>query len=163
MAELGRRSREEATVYLAGGATAVLFGWRDTTIDVDMRVEPDSDAILRLLPSIKEALEINVELASPADFIPELPGWRDRGLFVARHGPLTFYHFDPYSQLLSKVERSHHQDRVDVDAWLRSGLVDRVTAQELFEAIEPQLYRFPAIDPGSFRRSVEAQLGGTAD
>jgi hypothetical protein len=31
---------------------------------------------------------------------------------------------------------------------------------ELFEAIEGQLYRFPAIDPASFRRRVEAALRG---
>ena len=158
MAELGERAAEQASVYLTGGATAVLFGWRDATIDVDLRIEPDSDDVLRLLPSIKEALEINVELASSADFIPELPGWRDRSLFVASHGPLTFYHYDAYSQLLSKIERSHHQDRIDVDAMLRLGIVDPGRARELFDAIEPQLYRYPAINPASFRRAVEARL-----
>lgn len=26
---------------------------------------------------------------------------------------------------------------------------------ELFEAIEPELYRYPAVDPAAFRRGVE--------
>jgi hypothetical protein len=37
-------------------------------------------------------------------------------------------------------------------------LVEPRKATELFEAIEGQLYRFPAIDPASFRRRVEAAL-----
>lgn len=38
--ELGRVGRQPATVYLVGGATAVLEGWRSTTIDIDLRIEP---------------------------------------------------------------------------------------------------------------------------
>ena len=33
---LGQRATEPATVYLTGGATAVLMGWRDATIDIDL-------------------------------------------------------------------------------------------------------------------------------
>ena len=160
MAELGARATKPASVYLTGGATAALFGWREATIDVDIRIEPDSDDVLRLLPSIKDALEINVKLASPADFIPELPGWRDRSLFIAQHGPLTFYNYDPYSQLLSKIERSHQQDRTDVDAMLRLGLVEPGRARELFESIEPLLYRIPPSTPfRSGARSMRVLLG----
>jgi hypothetical protein len=36
MRELGRAARTESHVYLTGGATAVLHGWRATTIDVDL-------------------------------------------------------------------------------------------------------------------------------
>ena len=35
------------------------------------------DALFRALPRLKEELRINVEIASPAHFIPELPGWRE--------------------------------------------------------------------------------------
>ena len=35
MRELGRAVDVDGRVYLTGGATAVLYGWRDTTIDVD--------------------------------------------------------------------------------------------------------------------------------
>jgi hypothetical protein len=34
-------------------------------------------------------------------------------------------------------------------------LVDPGVARARFEVIEPELYRFPAIDPPSFRRAVE--------
>jgi hypothetical protein len=46
-------------------ATAVLLGWRGTTIDVDFVMRPEDDALLRAIPALKEELQINVELASP--------------------------------------------------------------------------------------------------
>lgn len=41
---------------------------------------------------------------------------------------------------------------------LSQKLVDRERLRALFEAIEPQLYRYPAIDAASFRRAVEATI-----
>lgn len=112
MRELGRAARTDGHVYLTGGATAVLEGWRDTTIDMDIKLIPDRDELLREIPRLKEELNLNVELAAPSDFIP-LPEMID------------------------------------------SGLVDPAEARAQFEVIEPQLYRFPAIDPVSFRKAVE--------
>jgi hypothetical protein len=76
MHELGRAVRVEGRVYFTGGATAVLHGWRATTIDVDIKLIPDRDEILREIPRLKEALNLNVELAAPSDFIPCLEGGR---------------------------------------------------------------------------------------
>ncbi len=66
---LGRSARVTARVYLTGGATAVLEGWRSSTIDVDLRLEPEDDALMRSLPELKERLDVNIELVSPPDFI----------------------------------------------------------------------------------------------
>lgn len=156
MRGLGERARVEATVYLTGGATAVLLGWRESTIDVDLRIQPDDDRLLRLLPALKEELQVNLELASPSDFIPALPGWETRSLFVVRHGSVNFYHYDLYAQALSKVERGHDQDRQDVSEMVRRDLIRPELALELFKEIEPELYRYPAIDPPTFRAKVEA-------
>ncbi len=71
--ELGRVSGDPATVYLVGGATAVLQGWRSTTLDIDLLIEPEAEEILRAIPALKERLNLNIELASPLDFLPELP------------------------------------------------------------------------------------------
>jgi hypothetical protein len=76
--QLGRVARGPVRIYLTGGSTAVLEGWRTATIDVDLRFEPEQDELLRELPALKERLGVNIELASPPDFIPELPGWRER-------------------------------------------------------------------------------------
>jgi len=32
-------------IYLVGGATAVLLGWRTSTIDIDLKIIPESDRI----------------------------------------------------------------------------------------------------------------------
>src|ERR1700746_3549281 len=94
---LGNEARAESRVYLTGGASAVLFAWRQSTIDVDLKIEPERDEVLRAIPVLKDRLEVNVELASPGDFIPELPGWRDRSPFIVREGNLFFHHYDFYA------------------------------------------------------------------
>lgn len=162
VAEAARVAAPGTRVYVTGGATAVLEGWRPSTIDVDVRIEPDSDALLREIPRIKEELQINVELASPSDFIPELPDWKARSLEFAREGDVRFLHYDFYAQALSKIERGHTQDLVDAREMVRRGLVEPARLLELFEAIVPALYRYPAIDPEAFRQSVAAFLGDAA-
>jgi hypothetical protein len=155
LAELGRATRVPTTLYLVGGATAVLEGWRKTTIDVDIRLEPESDDILRALPDLKNRLAVNVELASPLDFLPELPGWRDRSPFVGQEGALTVRHFDLYSQALSKLERAFDQDLSDVSAMVERQLVEPAELRRLFDAVEPVLFRFPAVDGAGLRRRVD--------
>jgi hypothetical protein len=156
--ELGRIARSPVRIYLTGGSTAVLEGWRASTIDVDMRLEPEADELLRALPALKERLQINIELASPPDFIPELPDWRERSPLVFREGKVAIHQFDPYSQALSKIERGFEQDLGDVRAMISRGLVEPARLRELYEAIEPELYRYPAIDESVFRRKVDAIL-----
>lgn len=156
---LGASVEDETVVYLTGGATAVLEGWRGTTVDVDVRIEPESDAVLRALARLKDELAINVELASPADFVPLPSGWRERSPFVAREGSVTVRHFDLEAQALAKLERGHDRDLADVRAMLERGLVDPAALRAAFEEIEGELHRFPAIDPPAFRRRVERELG----
>ncbi len=159
MRALGAEADMETRVYFTGGATAVLLEWRRSTIDVDLRIVPDSDRVLRALPRLKEDLRVNIELASPADFIPVPPGWEGRSLFIATEGKVTFSHFDLYAQALAKVERSHAQDLDDVRAMIRMGLIDRRHALEYFQQVEPELYRYPAVDPRSFGKTVEEVFG----
>ena len=160
MRELGGEAERDLRLYFTGGATAVLLGWRSSTLDVDIKVDPESDRIFRALPRVKEKLEINIELAAPDQFIPALPDWEERSAFIAREGRLSFYHYDFYAQALSKIQRGHDQDRGDVRQMLDRGLIDRDELRRRFEEIEPQLYRYPAIDPGAFRKAVERAMGG---
>ena len=154
MKALGSRVRGEGRIYLAGGATAVLHDWRPMTIDIDLKPDPEPAGLFEALVLLKEELDVNVELASPDQFIPALPGWRERGLFIARHGLVRFFHYDPYGQALSKLQRRHDRDLRDVRSFLRSGLIQKNRLWEMFRQIEPQLIRYPAIDPASFRAAV---------
>jgi hypothetical protein len=159
MRALGAEADGETRVYFTGGATAVLLGWRASTIDVDLKIVPDRDRLYRALPVLKEQLEINLELAAPDDFIPVRDGWEDRSPFIRREGRISFHHFDLYAQALAKVERGHSQDLADVSEMLRRTLIDRENAVAYFDAIEPKLYRYPAIDAPSFRRAVVDTFG----
>ena len=159
MEALGKAADHDGRAYFTGGATAVLLGWRDSTIDVDLKFVPEQDAVLRAIPELKERLRINIELASPADFIPVPAGWEERSPFVAQVGRLGYYHFDLYAQALAKVERGHRQDLADVHEMLQRELIVRARARAYFERTEPDLYRYPAIHPPTFRRAVEAAFG----
>jgi hypothetical protein len=157
MRAAGAAAREDGTCYLTGGATAVLLGWRASTLDIDVRFEPEQDAVMRSLQQIKRDLQLNVETASssPAEFIPLPHAREERSPFIATEGRLTFRHFDLYAQALAKIERSHEKDLVDVRAMLDLRYVERETLRALYEEIEPQLYRFPALSPERFRYRVE--------
>jgi hypothetical protein len=159
MRALGEASTESARVYFTGGATAVLFGWRSSTIDVDVKMVPERDALFRAIPRLKDALQINVELAAPSDFIPVRSDWEERSPFIAMEGRTAFHHFDLCAQALAKVERGHTQDVEDVREMLERGLIDRAEALRYFAVIEPDLYRYPAVDPPSFRSAVIVAFG----
>jgi hypothetical protein len=154
MRALAREAVVEGRIYLTGGATAVLQGWRESTLDVDIKIIPEHDRLLRAIPVLKESLHINLEHASPDDFIPVLPGWEDRSRFIAREGKLSFHHYDFYAQALAKIERNHDIDRQDVKAMIESGLVEPAKLLALFTAIEPELYRYPSISPARFAERV---------
>ena len=149
---------EPVTVYLVGGATAVLIGWRTTTRDVDLVFEPERDELLRAIPLLKERLAINVELAAPDHFIPVPPGWQARSPVIMRLGHLTVCHYDLTAQALAKIERGHTRDLADVRAMRVAGLVTVQGIREAFERAAPELYRYPAIDPDTYRAALEAAL-----
>jgi hypothetical protein len=155
MKALGAVVSSPSRIYLVGGATAVLLGWRESTIDLDLKIIPESDEIFRNLPSLKERLQMNIELASPDDFIPELPGWQERSRFIQQEGKLAFFHYDFYAQALAKIERGHGMDHHDVQEMFKHGLVEPERLLELFTDIENQLYRYPALNGPSFRQAVE--------
>lgn len=157
---LGREASEPTTAYLTGGATAVLLGWRESTIDVDLRFAPEADDVLRAVARVKDELRINVKLASPADFIPVPDGTEGRAVYWSTEGKLTVYHYDLHAQALANVERGHDRDLADVAAMIRLGLVEPATALRHLDEIEPHLYRFPAIEPAEFRRRAERAFGG---
>jgi hypothetical protein len=98
-------------------------------------------------------------MASPADFIPVRSGWEDRSPFIAQVGRVAFFHFELAAQALAKIERGHTQDMKDVSALIARGLVSPIELRSYFQAIEGELYRFPAIDPPSFRTAVERVTG----
>lgn len=162
MVALGQSVTGPGSIFFTGGVTALLHGWRETTIDIDLKALPEPSGLYEALAELKERENLNIELASPDDFIPEVPGWRERSLFIARHGEIDFYHYDPYAQALAKIERGHERDRRDVASMIAAGLVERDKLRELFLRIEPALIRYPGVDAQAFRRAVDGLFAGLA-
>lgn len=154
MERLGAAVSSEGRIYFTGGVSAVLMGWREQTIDIDLKAEPEPRGFFECLPRLKEDLNINIELASPDLFVPALPGWQERSRFIAHHARLDFYHYDFYGQALAKVERDHARDRHDVKCMIKEGLVIPERLRDLYDAIEERLIRYPAIDPVLLRKRV---------
>jgi hypothetical protein len=160
MTALDAAARKRARVYFSGDATAVLLGWRYTGMEVDLELVPLDHFWLPALAAVKRSLGLTIKLLTgPARFIPVPRGWERRSPFIARRGRVSFHHFDLYAQALAKIERGHAQDLADVGEMLRLRLVERARALEYFSRIEPELYRYPALDPPTFRRAVERAFG----
>lgn len=161
MRRIGEESSGAGRVYLVGGASAVLVGWRASTVDVDLKLAPEPPGAFAAIARAKEALSVNVELAAPDDFIPPLPGWPERSSHIVRHGEVDFFHYDFHAQALAKIERGHAQDLRDVQAMRRLGLVDPLRLAGFFDAIAADLVRYPAIDATCFRAKVRRALAAS--
>ncbi len=153
---LGRAATGPGRVYLTGGATAIAYGWRARTVDIDLRLDPEPAGAFEAIAILKDVLDVNVELASPLDFLPEVPGWRERSVFLTQAGPVAFFHFDPVSQVLAKLARGYERDGVDAEALVAHGLATRHEVALAFERILPALSRFPRLDEATLTARVAA-------
>lgn len=154
LTELGRSVRGPGRIYLTGGASALLEGWRSSTIDIDVKLDPEPAGVFEAIARLKDQLDTNVELSAPDQFLPELPDWRSRSRFIDRFSSIDAFHYDFRAQALSKLARHHDRDQTDVAAMIESGAVEPAELLEAYEAIEKDLIRFPSLDSESFERRV---------
>ena len=159
MKELARSSPPGRSyrVFLVGGGTAVLMGWRDSTIDADLH--SDGGEGFREIQSIKERLELNIEFVRPEDFVPPLAGSEGRHVFIQTEGHVSFYHYDPCAQLLSKVVRGFRRDLEDARQFIASGMVDAGQFRTLVREIPADAYsKYPALSQQAVLAAVESFL-----
>jgi hypothetical protein len=155
MKELSAATRSSGNVYLTGGATALLLGFREQTIDIDIKLDPEPIGAFEAIARLKVQLNLNVELASPEDFIPRTADWRERSRHITTFGQVHFFHYNFALQALAKLERGHTQDLEDVASFIRGGYVTLDELKSRFDQIEPGLLRYPAIDPPQFKRKLQ--------
>lgn len=137
----------------------VYEGLRQQTLDIDISFEVDNQdhsAFVEAVRELKERLSLNIEEASPAEFIPLPSGYRERSPFIGRYGQLEVFHFDLYSTALSKIERGTESDLNDVLSLLRSGRIEFAVLTGQFEEIMDR-YAVESIkqDPVEYRRKFE--------
>jgi len=144
-------------VCIVGGGTAVLAGWRPSTIDVDLY--GDRDDVFRAIQAIKERLDLNIEYARPEQFVPPLAGSERRHVFIDRVGDVEFFHYDPYAQLLSKIVRGFRKDLLDARHFLQSGMVDADTFRTLVHRIPAGAYaKYPNLSQDAVNSAVDEFL-----
>jgi hypothetical protein len=156
MRELARSAKPKRSyrVYLVGGGTAVFEGWRESSIDADLYAEQDE--IFRDVQAIKERLQLNIEFARPEDFVPPLAGSEARHVLIETVGRVSFYHYDPYAQLLSKVVRGFARDLADAKAFVTSGMVDPQEFRRLVQSIPESVYwKYPRLSSKAVRAAVD--------
>lgn len=161
--QLGERFRHPGRIYLVGGTTLVFEALRPQTVDIDIAFEvspADHGEFIRVVRQIKDELSLNVEEASPADFIPLPGGAADRHEFIGRFGQLNVFHFDFYSTALSKIERGRVQDLEDVLTLLHARRMDWDKLKACFAEVLPQFGRASLRqDPVEFEKNFRALEG----
>lgn len=146
-------------VYFIGGATAVDRGWRSSTIDADLHAS--DDRLFTRIQEIKESLRVNIELVRPEDFVPPLSDSESRHVFMDSIDSVSFFHYDPYTQLLSKIVRGFRQDVEDADRFLDDGLVEGDRFRALVRGIPDEAYvRYPNLSRDAVETAVDDFLSG---
>jgi hypothetical protein len=138
--QVGERYHKPARLYLVGGTSLVFEGYRQQTLDVDLVIEVSADNhgdLIHALQEIMRLLDVNVEEASPGDFIPLPAGYAERHIFLGRYGQVDVFHFDLYSTALGKVERGRRQDIADVVALLDNVRIEWSRLESMYHEILP--------------------------
>jgi len=138
----------------------VFEGFRQQTLDIDVVIEVAAEEhadLIQAIRELKEGLDVNVEEASPADFIPLPSGYQHRHQFIDRFGGLEVFHFDLYSVALSKIERGQTKDFEDVLSLLKARRINWGRLEGYFHEILPLVgTRSLRQDPQEFERSFHA-------
>jgi hypothetical protein len=138
------RTRQPGRLYLTGGAALVHRGIRPgQTLDIDIQITIDPANLIAQIAQLKQKLNINIEFASPDDFIPLPIQWEARSQFIKRYDQVDAFYFDWYSIALSKMQRANRQDVVDVQLLVRQGFVDVTELDRLYQDVLNKVGRPP--------------------
>lgn len=158
--QLGKTFRKPARLYLVGGAALVHLGVRPgVTQDIDIQVSGDNEGdLIVTIQRLINRLQINVEFASPSDFIPLPTQWEAHARFVGRYGNIDVFYFDFYSIALSKIERGNNRDIADVKLLLQQGIIILDELDKAYQEVLAQLGkgRYPRITPERFAARYQA-------
>ncbi|MGH2496618.1 MAG: DUF6036 family nucleotidyltransferase [Ktedonobacteraceae bacterium] len=158
--QLGKTFRKPARLYIVGGAALVHMGVRSGfTQDIDVQVSGASEGdLIVAIQRMIECMQVNVEFASPVDFIPLPKQWESHARFVGRYGTIDVFYFDFYSIALSKMERGNSRDIADVQLLVQQGIIALDELDNASQEVLAQLGkgRYPRITPKRFTERYQA-------
>ncbi|HLL78966.1 MAG TPA: DUF6036 family nucleotidyltransferase [Ktedonobacteraceae bacterium] len=158
--QLGKSFQKSGRLYLVGGAALVHLGVRPgTTLGIDIQVAGANEG--ELIVAIQQMIhrfQINVEFASPGDFIPLPAQWESHARFVGRYGKIDVFYFDFYSIALSKFERGNTRDIADVKLLIQQGIITLDELDRAYQEVLAQLGkgRYPRVTPQRFSERYQA-------
>lgn len=159
LSEMGRGLRSPVRLYLVGGSVLIDLELRSTTLDIDFVVDAEEPGVLaefeRHARALKERLQLNLEIASPADCLPAPSGVRDRSLFVRHVGLLSVYYYHLPSQVIAKAACGFEQDLDDAAALVRSQLVSWDDVEETWQEMEASPTGWLRYEPADVRRRLD--------
>lgn len=130
------RTRRAGRLYLVGGAALVHRGIRPgRTLDIDIQITVDPANLADQIAQLKQRLNMNIEFASPGDFMPLPTQWEARSQFIKRYGQVDVFYFDWYSLALSKTQRASQQDIIDAQLLARQGFIDVAELDRLYQDV----------------------------
>jgi hypothetical protein len=157
------RTRQPGRLYLVGGAAMVHRGIRPgQTLDIDIQITIDPANLMAQIAQLKNRLNINIEFASPGDFMPLPDQWEARSEFLKRYDQVDVFYDDWYSIALSKMERSSRLDIADVQLLVSQGFVDLVELDRLYQDVfnkignPPYDRLFPNLSSQRFAQNYQA-------
>ncbi len=157
---LGRVFRKPGRLYLVGGAALVHLGVRSGfTQDIDVEVAGGNEGdMFTAIRGLVEQMNINVEFASPRDFIPLPSQWETHARYVGRYGLIDVFYFDFYSIALSKIDRGNTRDINDVKLLLEQGIITLEELDVAYQEVLAQMGKgtYARLDPRRFAERYAA-------
>lgn len=151
---LGKAYRKQGRIYLAGGAALVHLGLRSgSTLDIDVVIETtNEDEMVTAIRRLVEQMQINIEFASPADFIPVPAQWMEHSRYIGRYGQIDAFYYDFYSLALSKISRGSDRDLIDVKLLVQQKLITLEELDAAYKEVLPLVGKRPYmnLDPQKF-------------
>jgi hypothetical protein len=89
----------------------------------------------QVIRALKNELDVNVEPAGPADFLPIPASVLDRSRFVGRYGQVSVFHYHVPSLVISKAARGFEQDLEDAVSVIRAGDVSWEEIDEQWQGV----------------------------
>jgi hypothetical protein len=114
LALIGKRYPYPTRLYIFGGGAVVWLGSPRPTVDLDYTAEPRTESLRAVLAQTAVEMDVDLEEAIPADFVPLPDGAEARHQLIGTFGKIAVYPLDPYSQAIMKIARALETDMEDV-------------------------------------------------
>jgi hypothetical protein len=166
---LGQRVRRPVRLYLVGGSVMIDLGLRVATLDIDYEAQADDPEALAELEQairvLKNELDVNVEPASPGDFLPVLPHVYSYSRYVGRFGQVSVYYYHLASMVVAKAARAYEQDLDDAERLLTTGEVSWQEVADTWREMRTSPTGWLRYEPDDIERRLNVlrtRIGGSA-